>query len=54
MTAGDAGELDDGVVLAEGGVREGVEDGGDQGVDAVAQHAAPDALQVEVAFDRLV
>ena len=54
VAAGDAGQLDDAVVLGEDRAGEGVEDAGQQRVGAVDQHAALDALHPQRAFDRLL
>ena len=53
VAAGDPGQLDHAVVLAEAGVREGVEDRGNEGVQAVSQHAAFQALHIQRTRDRL-
>ena len=54
VAAGDAGQLNDAVVLAKAGVREGVEHRGNAGVEAVCQHAALQALHIHRAGDRLL
>ena len=54
VAAGDAGQLDHAVVLAEAGVREGVEDRGNKGVEAVSQHAAFQTFHIQRTGDRLL
>ena len=53
VAAGDPGQLDHAVVLAEAGVREGVEDRGNKGVEAVSQHTAFQAFHIQRAGNRL-
>ena len=54
VAAGDAGQLDHAVVLAEAGVREGIEYRRNKRVQAVRQHAAFQALHVQRAGHRLL
>ncbi len=53
MTAGDAGQLNNAVVLGEGGHGEGGEEGRQHGVGTIGQHAALDPLHIDRPFQRL-
>ena len=53
MTAGDAGQLNDAVILGEGGHREGGENCRQHGVGTIGQHAAFDPLHIDRPFQWL-
>ncbi len=54
VAATDPGQLDDSIILGEGRARKRVENGSEQGIDAVRQDARAQPPEVEVSGDRLV